>query len=129
MRDAYDEIRALGGEVVAIGTGSADQARDFVERERIPYPVLSDDDGRAARSATIERVGMFRLFDPASFPGGIRAWRAGHRIGASGRRVDQLGATFVVLPGPRLRYEHRDAHTADHAPLAEVLAALGGRGS
>jgi peroxiredoxin len=128
LRDAYDEIRDLGGEVVAIGTGSPAQARDFVEREQIPYPVLADDDGRAARSAMIERVGMFRLFDPASFPGGIRAWRAGHRIGESGRRVDQLGATFVVLPGPRLGYEHRDAHTADHAPLGEVLAALAEQG-
>ena len=124
MRDAHDEIQALGGQVVAIGTGNADQARDFVEREHIPYPVLADDDARAAKAASIQRVGPFRLFAPASFPGGIRAWKAGHRIGASGRRVDQLGATFVVEPGPRLRYTHRDAHTADHAPLDEVLAAL-----
>ena len=124
MRDAYEEIRELGGQVVAIGTGDADQARDFVERERIPYPVLVDDDARAATAASIERVGMFRLFAPASFPGGLRAWRAGHRIGSPGKRVDQLGATFVVEPGPRLRYSHRDAHTADHAPLSDVLAAL-----
>lgn len=129
MRDAYEEIRALGADVVAIGTGDAEQVRDFVERERIPYSVLADDAGRAARAASIERVGMLRLFDPASFSGGIRAWRSGHRIGASGRRVDQLGATFVVEPGPRLRYAHRDAHTADHAPLAEVLAALAQEGS
>lgn len=124
MRVAHQEIRGLGAQVVAIGTGYADQARDFVERERIPYPVLADEDARAAKAASIERVGMFRLFDPASFPGGIRAWKAGHRIGASGRRVDQLGATFVVEPGPRLRYAHRDAHTADHAPLEDVLGAL-----
>lgn len=124
MRDAYDEIRGLGAEVVAIGTGSPEQARDFVERERIPYPVLSDADAGAARAAAIERVGFLRLFHPASFSGTGRAWRAGHRIGASGRRVTQLGATFVVGPGAQLRYEHRDAHTADHAPLPEVLAVL-----
>ena len=124
MRDEIEGIRERGAEVVAIGTGAAAQARDFVERERIPYPVLADDRAHAAKAAAIERVGPFRLFHPASFAGTRRAWKAGHRIGASGRRVDQLGATFVVGPGARVRYEHRDAHTADHAPMDEVLAAL-----
>jgi peroxiredoxin len=124
LRDTYEEIRDLGAEVVAIGTGTSDHVRDFVDREEIPYPVLSDDDGRAARAATIERVGVLRLFDPTSFPGGMRAWKAGHRIGTSGRRVNQLGATFVLEPGPRVRYAHRDANTADHAPIEEVLDAL-----
>jgi len=124
LRDAYDEVRQRGAEVVAIGTGSAEQARDFVERERIPYPVLSDVDGGAARAARVERVNFLRLFHPDSWSGTRRAWRAGHRIGASGRRVNQLGATFVVGPGSMLRYTHRAAHTADHAPLDAVLAAL-----
>jgi hypothetical protein len=38
--------------------------------------------------------------------------------------VTQLGATFVMGPGEQVRYEHVDAHTADHAPLDQVLAAL-----
>ena len=124
MRDAYEEIRQRGAEVVAIGTGGAARARDFVERERIPYPVLADDGARAAHAAQVERVGFLRLFHPDSFAGTRRAWRDGHRIGASGRRVDQLGATFVVGPGPQILYTHRDAHTADHAPMGELLAAL-----
>ena len=42
----------------------------------------------------------------------------------SGKRVNQLGATFVLGPGPRVLYSHVDEHTADHAPLSEVLAFL-----
>jgi len=42
----------------------------------------------------------------------------------SGKRVTQLGATFVLGPGDLVRYEHVDVHSADHAPLTEVLAAL-----
>jgi hypothetical protein len=38
--------------------------------------------------------------------------------------VTQLGATFVLGPGETLRYEHVDEHSADHAPLDDVLAAL-----
>ena len=37
--------------------------------------------------------------------------------------MTQLGATFVVGPGSRLRYEHLDKHTADHAPFSDVIAA------
>jgi peroxiredoxin len=124
LRDRYREIAGEGAEVVAIGTGNADHARHFVEDEKIPFPVLVDDDAAAARAATVRRVPFPKLFHPASYAGTRRAWRAGHRIGIPGKRTNQLGATFVVGPGNRVRYEHHDAHTADHAPVGEVLAAL-----
>lgn len=49
---------------------------------------------------------------------------AGHRIHRAGRRVTQLGATFVVGPGDIVRYEYYDEHSADHAPVDDVLAAI-----
>jgi len=124
LRDRYDEIAGLGAEVVAVGTGNAFLARAFVEDEKIPFPVLLDDSAAAARAAAIERVGPWKLFHPDSFAGTRRAWSAGHRIGIPGKRTNQLGATFVIGAGGKLRYEHRDAHTADHAPLAAVIDAL-----
>ena len=124
MRGRYEDITALGANVVAIGTGGVRHARAFVEDEEVPYPVLCDDQARAARVASIERVNPLRLFHPSSYAGTARAWRSGHRIGMSGKRVDQLGATFVVGSGSVLHYEHRDAHSADHAPLGEVFEAL-----
>jgi peroxiredoxin len=123
LRDAYPEVQRAGGEVVAIGTGPS-MAQAFVEDYRIPYPVLIDADATAARAATIGRMSFFGMFTPASYPGTIRAWRAGHRIGVSGKRVTQLAASFVIGPGPKLFYEHRNRHGADHPPLAAVLAAL-----
>jgi peroxiredoxin len=124
LRDAYGEVQSSRAEVVAIGTGNPSMARGFIEDYRIPYPVLIDADARAAKLAAIVRIPFWKMFHPASYAGTRRAWRAGHRIGGSGKRVDQLGSTFVVGPGPTLLYEHRDAHSADHAPLTEVLAAL-----
>ena len=125
MRDEYDHIQELGAEVVTIGTGNADYARSFVRDHQIPFPVLVDDTAEAATAAAIERVGPLLLFAPQSYPGALRAWKSGHRIGMPGPRTTQLGATFVVGPGPVLCYEHRDRHTADHAPIEEVFAALG----
>jgi peroxiredoxin len=124
LRERYEEITERGAEVVAVGTGDERYAARFVEDENVPFPVLVDDDARAARAASVKRASPWGLFNPRSFPGARRARQAGHRIHKSGKRVTQLGATFVVGPGERLRYEHVDAHTADHADLDEVFAAL-----
>ena len=124
LRDAYPEVQRAGGEVVAVGTGNPSMARAFVEDYRIPYPVLIDADAQAAKAATIGRMSFLGMFTPASYPGTIRAWRAGHRIGTSGSRVTQLAASFVVGPGSTLYFEHRNKHGADHPPLEDVLAAL-----
>ena len=125
MRGRYDEIRSRRAEVVAVGTGSVRHAAAFVADESVPFPVLVDDDARAARAASVRRVGFLRLLtDRRSREGAKRARAAGHRIHKAGRRVTQLGATFVIGPGDQVRYEHVDDHSADHAPLEEVLAAL-----
>jgi peroxiredoxin len=125
LRGRYDEIRSRGAEVVAVGTGSVRHAAAFVADESVPFPVLVDDDARAARAASVRRVGFFRLLtDRRSREGAKRARAAGHRIHKAGRRVTQLGATFVIGPGEQVRYEHVDDHSADHAPLDDVLGAL-----
>ena len=125
MRERYDEIQGLNSEVIAVGTGSVPYAERFVEEEEVPFPVLVDDDGEAARAASVRSVGFLKLvFNPKSFPGARRARQAGHRVHKAGKRVTQLGATFVVGPGEQVRYEHIDEHSADHAPLDEVLAAI-----
>jgi peroxiredoxin len=125
LRSRYDEITDAGAEVVAVGTGDQRYAQNFVTEEAVPFPVLVDDDGAAARAASIKKVNPFTLvLDPRAAPGALQAWRDGFRVKKSGKRVNQLGATFVVGPGSKVRYEHLDDHTADHAPLDEVLAAL-----
>jgi peroxiredoxin len=125
LRGTYDQIQRRGAEVVTIGTGNVRYAASFVADEDVPFPVLVDDDAKAARAASVQRVGFFRLLtDRRSRDGAKRARAAGHRIHKAGRRVTQLGATFVVGPGNQVRYEHVDDHSADHAPLDDVLAAI-----
>ncbi len=130
MRDRYPEIQALAAGVVVIGTGDLRYAQAFVEEEKLPFPVLVDDDGLAARAAGVERVGIARLFALGSLPATARALRAGYRIGRPGKRVNQLGATFVLAPdaaraeGARVLFHHRDAHPADHAPMNAIFDAL-----
>ena len=110
--------------MVAICTGDVRYAKAFVSDEQIPFPVLVDDDAAAARAASVRNASIFSLAGPRTWGGSRQAHREGFRVHRSGKRVTQLGATFVLGPGSRLRYEHVDAHSSEHAPLDEVLAAL-----
>lgn len=125
MRGSYQEIRDRGAEIVAIGTGDARYARAFIDDEDIPFPVLLDDEGEAAEAAALKRGGMFDLAGPKTVAGALKATAAGHRQHKTGRRPRQLGATFVIGPGDAVRFEHIDADVSDHAPIEDVLAALG----
>ena len=125
MRDAHEKILAAGAQIVAVGTGNAKHARHFVEEENIPFPVLVDNDASAARAASVKRGGAWNVLGPKTYGASLKTWRRGHRIHMAGKRVFQLGATFIVGPGDRVHYEHIDETTVDHAPLDEVFAALG----
>ena len=56
----HDEIRGRGADVVAIGTGDARYAGQFVEDDGIPYLVLVDYDARAARAASLTNASWWR---------------------------------------------------------------------
>ena len=125
LRDRYDDLRAQGVELVAVGTGDQRYAGAFVRDEKIPYLVLVDDDAKAARAASVKVASWYRLLHPSTWRATFATWRRGHRIHSPGKRVTQLGATFVLGPGNEVRYTHVDADSTDHADIPEVLAAVG----
>jgi len=125
LRDRYGELQAQGIGLVAIGTGDIRYAGAFVRDENIPYLVLVDDDAEAARAASVNVASWYRLLHPSTWRASIEAWKRGARIHKAGKRVTQLGATFVIGPGDQVRYSHVDADSTDHAPVPEIFAAVG----
>lgn len=124
MRERYDEIKGAGAELVAIGTGNQRYAAAFVRDESVPYMVLVDDDAAAARAASVRVVNAYQLLHPRTWRTTVETWRRGHKIHKAGARVNQLGATFVIGPGDKVRYEHIDADSTDHARVGDVVAAV-----
>ena len=125
MRERYDEITSLGADIVAVGTGDRRYAEAFVREERIPFLVLVDDDASAAHAASLRTLNWLQLVHPRTWKATREASRRGHHVHRAGKRVRQIGATFVIGAGARVRYEHMDADSTDHADVDEVLAALG----
>jgi peroxiredoxin len=124
LRERYDEITGLGADVVAVGTGDRRYAESFVRDERIPFLVLVDDDAVAANAAALRTLNWIQLLHPRTWKATRETSKRGYHVHKAGRRVRQIGATFVIGAGDRVRYEHLDADSTDHAGIDEVVAAL-----
>ena len=55
MRDRFSEFTERGAEIIAIAPDTVDSARDFFEREQLPFTCLPDPDRK-----------VFRMYDVKS---------------------------------------------------------------
>jgi peroxiredoxin Q/BCP len=53
----YDRYRKLGVEIVGVSTDHVSVHKDFAERYKIPFPLLSDEHGALARALGVEVTG------------------------------------------------------------------------
>ncbi len=124
MRERHEEIVSRGAQIVAIGTGDQRYAEAFVADERIPYLVLVDDAAQAARAASVRTLSWWRLLHPSTWKATRETSKRGYRTRKPGKRVRQIGATFVVDPSGAVLFEHLDGDSTDHADVDDVMAAL-----
>lgn len=124
LRDAHSRITAAGADVVAIGTGNMMYANDFVVSMKIPFPVLIDEQGEAAKAASLRSMKPWDLFKPSLWKSSKATRKAGFKQTKAGKRPMQLGATYVIDTSGTVRFEHLESEPSDHASINAVVAAL-----
>ncbi len=124
MRRQYDEFTKKGADVTAIGTGGRRMARAFIEDEQVPFRVLLDHDGAAARVIGAGTFSASTVANFAAWKSAVGAFTKGHRQHQTGPRPFQLGGTLIIAPGDELRYIDLEEYAGDHADLDEMLAVL-----
>lgn len=123
MGEHRQEIESLGAALCAIGNGNAVMARDFVEQFSVEFSVYSDPSRH-----TYEWLGFKRPYvalNLAVLKRGRRAAKAGFRQGAVAGDVFQQGGEAIVSPDGALLYCRVSSGAGDHAPIEELLEALG----
>ena len=123
MRESSPTIEALGARVIAVGTGSAAQARRLMEAGT-PFPCLVDADRRLYRALGLRRVGLSTLLDPATYANYWRAWRRGARQGQMTGDPRQLSGVAIFDADGRLRWRHVSRTIGDYPALTRVLAEI-----
>lgn len=116
----------MGATVTIVGNGMASFAQAFREDLGLGDDVvlLVDPTLNSYRAAGMRR-GRSELLSPRLATNALRALRGGFRQESVQGDPFQLGGVLVVQPGGVLVYRHVSQAAGDHAPLDEVIAALG----
>ncbi len=117
-------IRECGAELVLIGNGNRYFAKAFADEFGITSPLYVDTQRESYRALGMKRGFFATLGNAASLKNALRALRTGFRQGPTRGDAWQLGGVLVVRPGGEIAYRYLDQAAGDHAPVAEILAAL-----
>ena len=126
MRDRYDEIKAKGAEVVAIGQGWPAMAADFKAKRKIPFTLLVDQDRTTYKAMELKRGTALEILGPQVIAKGTLSFIKGHvqSNAPRGTSLRQLGGTLVVDRGGKVILSHQASDASDNLPVDEILAAL-----
>jgi peroxiredoxin Q/BCP len=102
LRDNYAEIKNKGAVILGVSTDSTKSHATFVEKHKLPFPLLVDEDKRI--------VNAYGAYGPKTFMG-FNYTTGTHRI------------TFLIGPDGTIRKIWPKVNPAKHA--REILAALG----
>jgi peroxiredoxin len=122
VQERRDEIRQVGGELVAVSQGRPEVVAAHPHHSPHPFPVVGDPTRAVYRYFGLERGGWGMFFTGRALRRYltliVRGWRP--RAPAGGEDVRQLGGDFVLDRCRRLVYAYRSADPGDR-PTAEIL--------
>ncbi len=126
MRARYDEIRALGGEVIVVSFEPASRLSMYIEDHGWPWQVVADPEraGYAAFGLTSATWGA--MLRPRVMVKFIQLLRRGLKLRRPSPHVDvlQLGGDFVLDGDRRVVFAHRSTDPADRPPVEALTTAL-----
>lgn len=109
--------------LVAIGSGSPDGARRFVQKFQFDGDMVVDPTLEAYRAFKLKR-GLLETLGPTALLKGLGTMKKGFRQGSTDGDLWQQGGLFVIGPGEKIVFAHRDRFAGDHADLDQVIASL-----
>jgi len=118
LRDMKSDLDELGLDVVVIGNGMPEHAKEFQATEDIPFELFVDPDRKVYAEA-----GMRRGVNLGTFRAALRALRSGHR--QTGLRGDAMQNGGILIFGRTggLRYRFVSRFSGDLAPAEDLLEA------
>jgi len=119
IKDRTDEI---GIDLVTIGSGSPEQAKEFIASFAFEGEMYVDPGLKTYKAFKLVR-GLWRTLGPASIGRGLSAMKKGFRQGQNAGDLWQQGGMFVIGSDNQMFFEHRNSSAGDHADLNAVLKA------
>jgi peroxiredoxin len=121
---AHEEIRELGGDIVAVFQYRAEPSFHFCRKRDVPFDCLGDPEREAYHAVGLESGGLLEYVGPSAAVGWLKAAAHGNFGGAPSGDVAQRPGTFVVAPDGRVALAHYNRNSADNPSNEEVIDAV-----
>lgn len=109
----YERLRAAGYGVIAVGHAPPEVVGKFIDREKIPFPIVTDMGRESYRYLHLGRVSFWHFLRPRILLNFIKLLFRGEKIRrlTGTEDVFQLGGDFLIDRNRRIlqRYPSRDA--------------------
>ena len=125
MDRARDEIRAAGGDVLAVFQYRAAPTRNFCRRRDVSIDCLGDPERASYGAVGLEKGSAREYLGPQMAKRFVQAAASGHVVGdPEGGDVAQRPGTFVVASDGRVALAHYNRDSADNPSNDDVLGAV-----
>lgn len=122
MGEAYEKLRAAGGDVVAVFQYRADPTFHFCRKRGVPFDCLGDPQREGYHAVGLERGSVREYVGPRLATGFLRAARKGQFVGnPQGGDVSQRPGTFVVGPDGKVAFAHYNSDSSDNPDTGEII--------
>nr|WP_232362734.1 peroxiredoxin-like family protein [Desulfosudis oleivorans] len=116
------QLDEMGVALVAVGSGTPEQARVFIEKFKFEGEVYLDPSLAAYNAFRLKR-GFWRTLGPCSIGRGFKTMFRGFHQGRKAGDLWQQGGLFVMGPGNQVVFAHRNGRAGKQADLNIVLKA------
>jgi len=120
----YEELRAAGGEVVAIFQYRAQPTVSFCRSRGVPFECLGDPDRAGYRAVGLGRGERKEYFGLHVTRMWLRAAKSGAFVGKPQGDIAQRPGTFVVDQGGEVVLAHYNRSSPDNRAMPALLEAL-----
>jgi peroxiredoxin len=124
LGEAHEDIRAAGGDVVAVFQYSAESTDNFCQSRGVPFDCFGDPRRSGYRAAGLGRGPRKEYIGINVFRQRKRARSVGARVGIPRGDVAQRPGTFVVDVNGFTAFAHYNRDSTDNPPTSAVLEAV-----
>ena len=124
MREQRASFDALGAVILVVTFEPPAKVAQFVEREGVPFPVLSDVSRRAYADFGLRRGRASKVWGWSTAKVYLRDLLVGHLPRLPSGDLAQLGGDIVLDAEGRIVFLHRSQNPADRPTVDTVLAAI-----
>lgn len=124
MRRKNNDFMQAGAGLVLVGMGSVADSADFAHKQELPFPLISDPEGRLYTAFGLRKASIASLFSPTLFVKGVSALSQGYGVGRPIGDIRQLPGVFIIDTKGRIVFRHAAADASDHPDADTILDRL-----